>query len=78
METFLNPAHQLYLDIPDVMEMIEIMAVSSRSQSDTERTVKLVKEVELKRYQGKHDEQKAEDEVGTITMNQKKVKCTAQ
>ncbi len=34
------------------------MAVSSRSQSDTERTVKVVKAVMRDRYQGAHDEQK--------------------
>jgi hypothetical protein len=39
------------------MEVFEIVAVSSRSQSDTERTVKVVKAVMKDRFQGKHDEQ---------------------
>ena len=63
LETFLDPAENLHNGIPDIMEVFEIVAVSSRSQSDTERTVKLVKEVMRDRYQGKHDEQK-EDQSG--------------
>jgi hypothetical protein len=57
LETFLDPANNLHEGIPDVMEMLEIAAVSSRTQSDTERTVKLVKMVMKDRYQGTHDEQ---------------------
>ena len=58
-ETFLDPAQHLHLGIPDVMEIVEIVAVSSRSQSDTERSVKVTKMVMKDRYRGKHDEQKA-------------------
>ena len=58
LETFLDLARGLHLDIPDVMEIFEIVAVSSRSQSDTERTVKRVKQVMRDRYQGKYDEKR--------------------
>ena len=39
--------------------MLELVVVSSRTQSDTERSVKVVKQVMNDRYRGKHDEQKA-------------------
>ena len=60
IETFLDPRRpDLYKGIPGIMEMLEVVVVSSRSQSDTERSVKVVKQVMKGRYRGKHDEQKA-------------------
>ena len=61
LETFLNVSYGLHEGIPDVCEIVEVTVVSSRSQSDTERTVKVVKAVESGRYEGKHNEQKARD-----------------
>jgi hypothetical protein len=48
--------HGLHEGIPDVVEIIEICLVMSRSQSDTERFGKLTKDVSEKRFGGKFNE----------------------
>ena len=46
----------LHEDIPDLVEIIEICLIMSRSQSDTERVGKLTKDVSDKRFGGKYNE----------------------
>jgi hypothetical protein len=48
--------YALHEDIPDLAEIIEICLVMSRSQSDTERAGKLMKDVSDKRFGGKFNE----------------------
>ena len=61
----------LHEDIPDLVEIIEICLVMSRSQSDTERFGKLAKDVSEKRFGGKfnetHQDQNKRDRVNQET-----------
>ena len=53
---FQKPEFGLYEQIPDVVEIMEICLIMSKSQSDTERCGKLAKDVSEKRFGGKFNE----------------------
>ncbi|XP_043192867.1 uncharacterized protein LOC122365592 isoform X3 [Amphibalanus amphitrite] len=58
LHDFLRPSSQLHVSIPDVIELMEIAVLLCRSQSDTERTGKLVKDLSENRFGGKFNELK--------------------
>ncbi|KAF0301936.1 hypothetical protein FJT64_025941 [Amphibalanus amphitrite] len=55
LRSFMRPEHDLHADIPDIVELIEICLIMSRSQADTERIGKMSKFVVEGRFEGKHD-----------------------
>ena len=56
LQDFLRPSRNLHKDIPDVVELIEIVLLMCPSQSDTERTGKDVKHLCESRFGGKFTE----------------------
>ena len=61
LQDFLKPARNLHRDIPDVVELLEIALLMCPSQSDTERTGKVVKNMCDDRFGGKFTEIKDAD-----------------